>query len=80
MKSNFSAGQCQQEQLTVNYRSTPEIIGVYNRWIADEDWSEAGKTFRFGKEITARPAKFPETASVLRLRRHFPDGPQEKAD
>jgi DNA helicase II / ATP-dependent DNA helicase PcrA len=66
--SHFSVGQCQQEQLTVNYRSTPEIISVYNRWIADEDWSEAGKTFRFGKEITARPGTFPATASVLKLR------------
>jgi DNA helicase-2/ATP-dependent DNA helicase PcrA len=65
--SNFAPGSCRQERLTVNYRSTPDIIRFYNGWIAAEDWTEGGKTFRFDKEITPRPGTFPDTPSVLKL-------------
>lgn len=65
--ANFTDGQCQQERLTINYRSTPGIIEFYNRWIADEDWSDGGKVFRFDKTIVPRAAEFPATPSVLKL-------------
>jgi DNA helicase-2/ATP-dependent DNA helicase PcrA len=65
--SNFAPGSCRQERLTVNYRSTPDIIRFYNGWIAAEDWTEGGKTFRFDKEIMPRPGTFPDTPSVLKL-------------
>lgn len=64
---NFSVGQCKQERLTVNYRSTPDIITFYNRWIAEEDWRDGGKFFRFDKTIVSREAAFPDTKSVLRI-------------
>lgn len=44
--ANFPEGQCQQQRLTINYRSTPDIIRFYNRWIADEDWRDGDKHFR----------------------------------
>lgn len=65
--SNFAPGQCSQERLTINYRSTPAIINFYNQWIAEEDWTLGDKAFRFAKEITPREAVFPATPSVLRL-------------
>ncbi len=65
--ANFPHGRCKQELLTINYRSTPDIIRFYNRWIADEDWSEGGKVFRFDKTIVPREANFPNTPSVLKL-------------
>lgn len=64
---NFPEGQCKQERLTINYRSTPDIISFYNRWIADEDWRDGGKLFRYDKTIVPRDASFPDTPSVLRI-------------
>jgi DNA helicase II / ATP-dependent DNA helicase PcrA len=64
---NFAAGLCKQERLTVNYRSTPDIIAFYNRWISAEDWTEGSKQFRFDKTIVPRPAQFPDTPTVLKL-------------
>jgi DNA helicase II / ATP-dependent DNA helicase PcrA len=64
---HFQPGQCRQERLTINYRSTPAIIDFYNQWIADEDWAEGDKQFRFDKSIIARDADFPASASVLKL-------------
>lgn len=64
---SFPVGRCQQERLTVNYRSTPDIISFYNRWIAEEDWRDGGKVFRFDKTIVPRDATFPDTPSVVRL-------------
>lgn len=66
--SNFAPGRCKQERLTINYRSTPDIIDFYNCWIADEDWSEGDRTFRFDKSIVARDEQFPDTPSVVKLR------------
>ncbi|HEY8592735.1 MAG TPA: ATP-dependent DNA helicase [Sphingomicrobium sp.] len=63
----FGPGRCKQARLTINYRSTPEIIDFYNRWIAEEDWKHRGKSFRFDKTIMARDGQFPETRSVLKL-------------
>lgn len=65
--SNFAPGQCKQERLTINYRSTPDIINFYNRWIAQENWAEGEKCFRFDKVIEPRDAIFPDTPSVLKL-------------
>ncbi|KQZ64889.1 DNA helicase UvrD [Sphingopyxis sp. Root1497] len=64
---SFATGRCRQERLTVNYRSTPEIISFYNRWIAEEDWRDGEKFFRFDKTIVPREANFPDTPSVLRI-------------
>ncbi len=63
----FEPGACMQQQLAINYRSTPDIIDFYNRWIADEDWREGGKSFRFDKTITPCESEFPDSASVVKL-------------
>lgn len=65
--SNFAPRQCKQERLTINYRSTPDIIDFYNRWMAQENWTDGEKCFRFGKIIEPRDAVFPTTPSVLKL-------------
>lgn len=63
----FESGACMQQQLAVNYRSTPAIIDFYNEWIANEDWQGGERSFRFEKTITPRDADFPESASVVKL-------------
>ena len=65
--SNFAAGKCKQERLTINYRSTPGIISFYNGWIAGENWTDGPKNFRFDKTIEPRDEIFPDTPSVLKL-------------
>ncbi|MDM8520278.1 ATP-dependent DNA helicase [Anaerolineales bacterium HSG6] len=62
---NFPAGQCQQVELTTNYRSHPDIISFYNQWLADQNWKSGGKQFRFNKQIKPRSATFPTEPVVL---------------
>lgn len=66
-KEKFPPGQCQQVQLTTNYRSHPDIIDFYNRWMADQNWYEGSQKFRFEKRIVAREGDFPSMPAVLRL-------------
>ena len=47
----FPAGVCKQVSLTTNYRSHPDIIEFYNKWMETLDWTADGKTFRYEKEI-----------------------------
>lgn len=62
----FDGGQCQQVRLTTNYRSHPDIIHFYNRWMDSQTWEVGGQTFRFNKQIEAdREREFPETAAVI---------------
>ena len=63
----FQEGQCQQVRLTTNYRSHPEIISFYNRWMQDQEWTENGVTFRYPKEIVPRPGDFSPAPAVLKL-------------
>lgn len=63
----FPAGECRQVRLTTNYRSHPEIIDFYNRWMQDQDWTEGGVSFRYPKEIIPRAGEFPAGPAVLRL-------------
>ena len=64
---NFDDQKCRQERLTVNYRSTPDIIQFYNGWMAEEDWSGEDVDFRFDKLIEPRTGEFPQSTSVVRL-------------
>ncbi|MFT3920039.1 UvrD-helicase domain-containing protein [Cloacibacterium sp.] len=63
--NNFKKGTCKQVALTTNYRSHPDIIQFYNNWMAQLDWTEGNKKFRFEKTITPREGDFPETATVI---------------
>lgn len=49
----FNTGECQQVNLTQNYRSEPPIIDFYNRWMETTEWDVDGKSFRFDKVIEA---------------------------
>ena len=65
--TKFPEGACQQIRLTTNYRSHPDIVSFYNRWMQDQAWTEGGVTFRYPKEITPRAGDFPDVPTVLRL-------------
>lgn len=63
----FEKGKCKQVKLIVNYRSHPNIIGFYNKWMGCLNWQVEGKTFRFAKKIEAEHKEFPEIPTVLRV-------------
>ena len=64
----FDSGQCKQVRLTTNYRSHPDIIHFYNRWMDGQAWEVDGQTFRFDKNIEEDKAHtFPETAAVIKV-------------
>ncbi len=63
----FPEGDCTRVALTVNYRSHPDIIAFYNRWIGDKDWRADGVAYRFDKEIVPREADFPDSRTVVRV-------------
>lgn len=65
---NFPDGACQQVRLTTNYRSHPDIIEFYNRWMEQLDWELDGKTFRYAKSIVPDAGKdFTEMPTVLKV-------------
>ena len=67
-KDKFGADACAQVRLTINYRSHPGIINLYNRWMADQEWSAAGNTFRYAKHIEPDPtATFPAVPAVVKV-------------
>ena len=64
---NFTKGECKQVTLTTNYRSHPEIIDLYNKWMGEMDWSKNGKQFRYEKIIKPRNGDFIENPSVIKV-------------
>ena len=64
---NFAEGECTKYFLEINYRSHPDIIEFYNRWMKNQQWTIGNETFRFDKEIIPRDGTFHKTQSVLRL-------------
>ena len=65
---NFPEGVCQRVRLTTNYRSHPNIIGFYNQWMEELDWTADGKTFRHAKLIVPDAEKdFVEMPTVLKV-------------
>lgn len=67
-KDQFGGGNCKQVKLTTNYRSHPEIICYYNRWMEREGWAVDGRTFRYDKVIEEnKDQEFPETATVIKV-------------
>jgi DNA helicase-2/ATP-dependent DNA helicase PcrA len=65
--AKFTEGQCKQVRLATNYRSHPGIIQFYNRWMADQDWTAQGQTFRFDKTIRPREDDFPDIPAVIKV-------------
>jgi DNA helicase-2/ATP-dependent DNA helicase PcrA len=65
---NFSDHTCQQVKLTTNYRSHPDIIRFYNKWMDTLDWTAEGKTFRYEKTIVPNTEKdFIDMPTVLKV-------------
>lgn len=69
-KKKFPEGVCKEVKLTVNYRSAPEIINFYNKWMTDYAreffyW----KDFRIDKKIVPSEGKKEKelTPPVLKL-------------
>lgn len=66
-KKRFPDGVCKQLNLTVNYRSHPDIINFYGDWMANQDWEVGGEVFRFPKEIVPVDGSFPTVPAVLKI-------------
>lgn len=64
---NFEAGTCKEIILDTNYRSHPDIINFYNKWMTYCDWKEGTTSFRFDKTIIPRDDKFPEVPTVIKI-------------
>lgn len=65
--SLFDEGQCKQVNLTVNYRSHPDIIRFYNEWMREQTWDDGSRNFRFAKQIIPREDDFPDMPAAVRL-------------
>ena len=65
--NKFADGQCRQVRLATNYRSHPDIIRFYNRWMSDQNWVANGQTFRFDKTIQPREDDFPDVPAVIKV-------------
>jgi DNA helicase II / ATP-dependent DNA helicase PcrA len=64
-KRNFDS--CHQIQLTTNYRSHPDIIRFYNRWMQEQNWKEGNLTFRYDKQIEPLEKKFQSIPAVVKV-------------
>jgi DNA helicase-2/ATP-dependent DNA helicase PcrA len=64
----FPGKRCKQVKLTTNYRSHPDIINFYNRWMSRQGWCVGDRSFRFAKVIDSDDSQtFPKTATVIRV-------------
>lgn len=66
-ESNYPEGACHKIYLETNYRSNPQIIDFYNRWMKSKDWDDNGKHFRFDKNIIPNNGQFPDTKAVIKV-------------
>ena len=73
-QNDFSGAVCQQVKLTTNYRSHPDIIEFYNKWMDASNtpdfpgWTADGKAFRYEKEIVPNTEnEFVEMPTVMKV-------------
>jgi len=64
---NFPVGKCKTEILTINYRSHPDIINFYNKWMEEQEWEVNGKRFRYDKNIIPREGEFSDNPAVIKV-------------
>lgn len=55
--------ECKIIKLNTNYRSHPDIIDFYNKWINENNWGG----FRYNKEIVPREGEFIDNPSVIKV-------------
>jgi len=66
--SNFPEGECTSIYLSTNYRSHPQIVDFYNRFMKDQNWKVGNTIYRYDKDIVAYDGvPYPETGVVLKL-------------
>ena len=68
---------CRVVELTVNYRSHPDIVRVYDGWMGSADWSNpdpAGAPFRHAKTIVPHdPCGYEDYPAVIAVEGQGPD-------
>ena len=68
---------CRVVELTVNYRSHPDIVRAYDRWMGSADWSNpdpAGAPFRYAKTIVPHdPSGYEDYPAVIAIDGQGPD-------
>ena len=68
---------CRVVELTVNYRSHPDIVRAYDRWMGSADWSNpdpAGAPFRHAKTIVPHdPSGYDDYPAVIAVEGQGPD-------
>lgn len=55
--------ECKVIKLNTNYRSHPDIIDFYNKWIGEKKWSG----FRYNKKIIPRDGDFTDNPAVIKV-------------
>lgn len=63
---NFEDDKCKQVGLVTNYRSHPDIIHFYNKWMADQVWEVNNQRYRYDKHIRPKDGEFEEGPSVVK--------------
>ena len=74
----FPSGACARAELTTNFRSHPDIINFYNRWITTQNWNDHGRTFRYPKAMQPRGADFPAVPAAVRVSAGSEEGWQQE--
>ena len=68
---------CRVVELTVNYRSHPDIVSAYDGWMGSADWSNpdpAGAPFRHAKTIVPHdPSRYDDYPAVIAVEGQGPD-------
>ena len=62
---NFESNKCKQIALVTNYRSHPDIIRFYNRWMSDQVWEVNNQRYRYTKQIKPREEEFEAGPTVI---------------
>ena len=75
----FSMASPKQVNLSTNYRSHPDIINFYNRWMDDHDWTAPKeKVYRYRKDMVACDKVFPKVPAVVSVNsENLEEWPQE---
>lgn len=63
---NFKQGKCKQISLVTNYRSHPDIIHFYNKWMSDQVWEVNEQSYRYQKQIKPKEAEFETGPTVVK--------------
>ena len=73
---------CRVVELTVNYRSHPDIVSAYDGWMGSADWSNpdpAGAPFRYAKTIVPHdPSGYDDYPAVIAIDGEGPDDEGEQ--